>query len=288
MVLSGSENREISIRNNLAAVFNDTESHLKLAKIICDHLVNFQDIRSIALEKVDFTKVHNILDLACGFGYFTHGLKSKVNKDAFIIGIDCHSKYKQLYLDACSNVGIQGNFISEGISAINNLQSNSVDLILCSYALYFFPEYIEQISRVLKDDGTFVVITHVLPHMKEFTQYVKDILYSAGIDCLEPLPYESLIEGFSNKNGEILLSSSFLNIHSIDYTGRLLFNHSDIDSFRDYFKFKRSFFIPCKETDIDDLSAIILERMKNDLLRLKKFEISKNDIIYICEGTRNK
>ena len=282
-----SENREKSIRKNLAKVFHDTESHLKVAKIICDHLVNFQDIRSIALKGVDFTDVRNILDLGCGFGYFTRGLKNKVHPDAVITGIDCHSKYKQLYLDACSDTGIQGKFISDGISAINSFKPKSVDLILCSYALYFFPEYIEQISRILKKNGTFVVITHAQPHMKEFTQYVKDILYNEGFDCREPLPYESLIEGFSNENGEALLSSRFSDINSINYKGRLVFNHGDIDNFRAYFKFKRSFFIPCKETDIGDLSAIILERMKTDINRFKKFEISKNDIIFICEGTRN-
>ena len=285
--MSNSENREISICKNLAEVFIDTDAHIKVAKIICDHLVNFQDIRSIALEKVDFSKVRNILDLGCGFGYFTHGLKDKVHPDANITGIDCHSKYKQLYLNACSEAGIHGKFMGDGISIIESFKPKSVDLILCSYALYFFPGYIEQIARVLKDDGTFLVITHALPHMNEFTQYVKDILFNAGIKCREPLPYESLIRGFSNENGNELLSSSFIEVDNIHYTGRLLFNHNDIESFRDYFRFKRLFFIPCKETDIDDMSAIILERMKNDLKRLKKFEISKNDIIYICKGTRN-
>ncbi len=209
MATTGSENKESLIRKNLAAVFNDTDSHVKVAKIICDHLINFQDIRNIALEDVDFSNVHNILDLGCGFGYFTRGLKDKIHPDTIIKGIDCHSKYKQLYLQACSDTGIHGSFISDGISAINTFEPNSVDLILCSYALYFFPDYIEQISRVLKDDGTFVVITHAMPHMNEFTQYVKDILYSTGIECREPLPYESLIEGFSNENGEKLLIDRF-------------------------------------------------------------------------------
>jgi ubiquinone/menaquinone biosynthesis C-methylase UbiE len=161
--------------------------------------------------------------------------------DAIITGIDCHSKYKQLYLKACSDTGIQGNFISDGISVINSYSPKSIDLILCSYALYYFPEYIEQISRILKEDGIFLVITHAQPHMKEFTRYVKDILYNEGIECREPLPYESLIEGFSNENGENLLSARFLNVQSIKYIGRLLFNHDDIESLTAYFKFKRSF-----------------------------------------------
>ena len=286
-MIPGSENAEKIIRKNLAEVFSDTESHIKVAKIICDHLINFQDIRSMALEKVDFSNVLNILDLGCGYGYFTRGLKGKVHSNTIITGIDCHARNKQLYLNACSETGIQGNFISEGISYIKSIDSKSIDLILCSYALYFFPEYIHEIARVLKDNGTFVVITHAQPHMKEFTQYVKDILYNEGVECQEPLPYESLIQGFSNENGEELLSTDFLNIESINYIGRLVFDYNDIESFVSYFKFKRSFFIPCKETDIEDMSAIILNRINTDLQRFKKFEISKNDIIFICEGTRN-
>lgn len=285
---SDSENNKTMIRKDLAKVFNDTESHLEVAKIICDHLVNFQDIRSIALEKVDFANVRSILDLGCGFGHFTRGLKNKVNSEAVITGIDCHSKYEQLYLQACADTGIKGSFNSEGISVIKSFNSNSVDLIICSYALYFFPEYIKQISRILKNDGCFVVITHAQPHMKEFTQYVKDILYNEGFDCREPLPYESLIESFSNKNGEALLSTEFTDIYSINYKGQLLFDYKDIESFRAYFKFKRSFFIPCKETDIGDMSAIILSRINTDLKRFKKFEISKNDTIFVCQGTLNK
>lgn len=285
--MTSSENKELLIRKNLAEVFNDTESHLKVAKIICDHLVNFKDIRSVALENVDFSNVRNVLDLGCGFGYFTKGLKNKVHPDVVVTGIDCHSKYEKLYLNACSETGIHGNFSSDGISRINTIKPNSVDLILCSYALYFFPDYIEQISRILKKKGTFVVVTHAQPHMKEFTQYVKDILYNEGFDCREPLPYESLIEGFSNKNGEALLSAGFTDIYSINYKGQLLFDYKDIENFRAYFKFKKSFFIPCKETDIDDMSAIILNRMNTDLQKFKKFEISKNDIIFVCEGSRN-
>lgn len=281
--MSDSVNREKSIRKNLAAVFNDTDSHIKVAKIICDHLVNYQDIRNIALESIDFSNVRNILDLGCGFGYFTKGLIHKVRPETNITGIDCHLKYKQLYMKACSEAGLQGNFISSGISAIDAVKPKSVDLILCSYALYFFPDFIEQIACTLKDDGTFVVITHAQPHMKEFTHYVKSILLTEGIECNEPLPYESLIDGFSNENGKTLLSANFLNVKSINYIGRLLFESKDIEDFRDYFKFKRSFFIPCKESDIEELSSIILARMKNDIQRLSKFEISKNDIIYICK-----
>jgi ubiquinone/menaquinone biosynthesis C-methylase UbiE len=280
-------NKDESIRVNLAKVFHDTELHQKVARIICDHLINFQDIRNIALDGISFTNLRSILDLGCGFGYFTRGLKDKIVTNATIIGIDRHSKYRHLYLEACNEAGIKGEFISNGISVIENIPEKSVDLILCSYALYFFPEYIKQISRILKNDGVFVVITHARPHMKEFTQYVKDILYNEGIHCREPLPYESLISGFSNENGQELLSEYFADVKDIIYKGRLLFNDTDFESFKTYFKFKRSFFIPCKETDIDDMSAVIMERMKNDLQRLKKFEISKEDIIFVCRNPQN-
>jgi ubiquinone/menaquinone biosynthesis C-methylase UbiE len=282
-----SDNREKSLRKNLAEVFFDTESHLKVARIILDHLINYKDIRNIALEGIEFSNVRKILDLGCGFGYFTRGLKYKVSTDTKIVGVDCYSKYRDLYLQACAESEIQGDFVGSGIAYINTIASDSIDLILCSYALYFFPDYIDQISRILKPKGIIVAITHARPHMKEFTRYVKDLLYNAGIDCQEPLPYESLIRSFSNENGEELLRAKFEDVTSINYNGQLLFKQDDFESLKTYFEFKRSFFIPCLESDIDKISTIILEKLEIDLKRLEKFEISKNDIIFIGKGPKN-
>jgi len=284
MTIAKEVKNDKSLRKNLAEVYSDSVAHEKVAQIIVNHLTNKQDIRSIPLQEIDFSGVCSILDIGCGFGYFTRGLKGRIQGDVSIMGIDCHKKHEKFYLQTCSSLGLKGNFTDSGISVIEKIESDSVDLILCSYALYFFPEYIHQIARILKKDGYFIVITHSRPHMKEFTHYVKDVLFNEGIHCNEPLPYESLIQNFSNENGMELLSPWFGNIQSINYNGILRFTDSDYGDFCKYFNFKRSFFVPCKMVDLDDMSAIILEKLKTDLNQLGSFKISKEDIIYICKN----
>jgi len=215
-------------------------------------------------------------------GFLPGGLKGKVQKDAEITGVDRHSRNKQLYLNACTDISLKGNFLSEGISTIKSFGKNTFDLAICSYALYFFPDYIEQISRVLKNDGTFVVITHSQPHMAEFTSYVKNILKLEGFDVLNFLPYEDLINNFSNENGRKLLSPWFGNVVSKKVKSSLLFKYNDYVDFEKYFRFKRSFFIPGKEDEKEFLTGLILEKVKNDLEKKGELKISKEDMIFVC------
>lgn len=274
---------EKQIPDELGDVFNDTDSFLAVAKIIQEHLTNKQDIRNIALERLDLSQAKKIIDLGCGFGFFTQGLNGKVHPDAEITGIDRHPKYKQLFLQSCAEAGLRGYFYSKGISFIESFNDCSFDLVICSYALYFFPEYIKQISRLLKKDGVFIVITHSFPHMKEFTSYIKKILHDKGIDFNKRLPYETLIKKFSNENGMELLSPWFHNITGTDIKSTFLFKYNDCESFEKYFRFKRSFFIPGEKSDEDSLANTIFEKVKNDMKKSGELRISKNDVIFTCK-----
>ena len=219
------------IQNDLGDVFCDINTHLEVADIIRKHLTNQLDIREIALNGLNLNNVKKIVDLGCGFGFFTRGLKGKVKNGTEILGIDRHKKNEQHYLRACAETGLNGRFVSNGISEIESLRRKSVDLVICSYALYFFPEYIKQISEIVKDDGCFIAITHSYPHMAEFTSYVKQILKKIGFDTSKQLPYEELINGFSDENGKELLSSAFSNIEFKKVSSSLLFKYEDYSLF---------------------------------------------------------
>lgn len=274
---------EKNLQNNLGNVFCDINTHLEVAGIIRKHLTNPLDIREVALSGLDLGKVKKIVDLGCGFGFFTRGLKGKVKKDAEILGIDRHLKCEQHYLNACLETGLKGRFVSNDISEIKSFKRKSVDLVICSYALYFFPEYIKQISRILKDDGYFVAITHSYPHMLELTRYVKKIFKRIGFKTYEKLPYEELIEGFSDENGKELLSAWFGEITRKKITNSLLFKHDDYNHFEKYFRFKKSFFISGNNADQDKLTEIILEKVKKDMKKQGELKISKEDVIFICK-----
>jgi ubiquinone/menaquinone biosynthesis C-methylase UbiE len=280
--MSSAQNLIKKNSNSLAEVFSNVDLHLSIAKIINKHLINGEDIRELALNNLLLSKKKNIIDLGCGFGFFTRGLKGKVHKNAEITGVDRHSRNKQHYLNACTEACLKGNFLSDSISVIKSFEKNTFDLAICSYALYFFPEYIEHISRSLKKDGTFVVITHAQPHMKEFTSYVKNILEGEGIDAPSSLPYEVLIDNFSNENGFDLLSDWFKNVESIKVKSSLVFNFEDYVDFAKYIRFKRSFFIPGREYEQELLISILLDKIKSDLKKKGELKISKEDIIFVC------
>lgn len=268
--------------SKLADVFYDASSHRLVASIIRDHLTNRRDVRREALNGFDLSGVKTILDLGCGFGFFTEGLQGKVSAQASATGIDRHEKYAKFYADTCQKVGIKSRFSSSGISSINKFRSGEFDLILCSYALYFFPEFIPEIARVIGDDGVFIAITHARPHMKEFTTMVRQALASRKIPYPNALPYESLIDRFCDENGEKLLSPWFRKILKKTYMSEIVFQRVDYEGFEEYFRFKRSFFMPEKEADEEALMEYILKKVKEHLDEKGSLHITRDDAIFIC------
>ena len=277
---------------NLAHVFKDARMHKTIAEIIIAHLSNPVDVRKAALNGPDLSNCKKILDLGCGFGFFTQALKGRIHPKATIKGVDRHSEYKKPYIESCSEAEIKGVFDDAGVESLLKIESNTYDLILCSYALYSFPEYIPHISRILKETGKFVTITHAKPHMKEFTDYVRKVLNKHDIKLIGKLPYEELIDNFSNENGFDLLSPWFQNIKTEKHINSLVFKKKDYLDFSRYFCFKRSFFIPGNYPGADDMCDLLLDAIKQDLMRNKTLRITKDDMIFICsnpskQGTTN-
>jgi len=274
--------------SSLAKVFQDAEKHRVISDIISKHLCNKNDIRAKALNHQDLSGYQNILDLGCGFGFFTEALKGRVHPEAQITGIDKYPEYEWFYLQSCKKAGIKANFISNDITFIEQLNKSSFDLILCSYALYFFPEAIEHISRILKDDGSFIAITHAIPHMREFTTYVRSILKKNGHLFTNDLPYETLISRFSDKNGKEMLQPFFSKINVQEYKGKLAFDSGDHENLISYFNFKHSFFIPEVLDPDNELHKKVASSIKEDLETNEGINITKNDVIFVCSGPTDK
>lgn len=266
----------------LAGVFQDASTHQLVAGIIREHLTNKKDIRQEALNSLDISKARKILDLGCGFGFFTQGLKGRPHPEAEVTGIDQCDEYRDHFLDSAANAGVKGQFVPSGIKSIQRLGSSEYDLVLCSYALYFFPDFIPDIARVLKDDGNLVIITHSCPHMKEFTGLVKEVLTAEGKSHDDLLPYESLINNFCDHNGQSLLSPYFKNIARKEYRSEIIFKKPDFEKFKEYFRFKYPFFIPSSREDEDVMTWKILDKVGELLNRRGSLHITKDDTIFVC------
>ena len=139
----------LSVDPGLCEIFADTAKHKAIREIIYRHSTNKLDVRGYALEGLNLESANEILDLGCGFGFFTLSLKNKVPLNAAVIGIDRISQNRASFLDACRSIGIKGKFNGSGIDSIKTLPSNRFELILCSYALYFFPEIMFQIGALV-------------------------------------------------------------------------------------------------------------------------------------------
>ncbi|MCP3898726.1 MAG: hypothetical protein GY707_03215 [Desulfobacteraceae bacterium] len=141
---------------------------------------------------------------------------------------------------------------------------------------------ISEISRVLKDDGVFITITHSSSSLMEAIDIVKDFLILNNIDTDKLLPVEALINKFSNANGCELLSPWFDSIEQFDFINSLEFSYDDFFQLINYFRFKKSFFIPesliAEKTIVEGIEAKLLSIFESN----KKMVITKDDTIFIC------
>jgi ubiquinone/menaquinone biosynthesis C-methylase UbiE len=276
--------KELLIRKT----FSNTSLHLIAAEIIRKHSTNTADIRSVALDSLDLAQCRSILDIGCGFGFFTEALKGRIHRNATVTGIDIIAGYRDHYLETCKRSGINGLFLSEGLKPIRNFRNSSFDLILCSYALYFFSSIIPDVARILDRNGHFVIITHSLKNMSELVTFLKNSSNEKEPPKEENIKIEEIITEFSSENGEDLLRPWFSKVQRIQYENTLIFKPEDAESLMSYFHFKCPFFISEKSTGSPDVLELFERHIQIFFEKKSEFKINKNDAIFICSDPVNK
>jgi len=273
---------EVLNKKKIRQVFRDVQKHQLIGQLIRRFSTNKDDIRQTALGQVDLSNCQNVLELGCAFGAFTEALQGKLHPAAKITGLDIVPEYEPFFLEACKRAGYAGIFSASGIEQIKKYPARSFDLVICSYALYFFAAMIPEIARVLTKDGFFITITHSVCDMQELVEITKNILKKNGIiNDKQSLPIEILVDRFSAENGGRVLQPFFGEIRTIDYRNKLIFQPQEIDYFLEYFHFKKSFFL--METDnhkkniIDQLVTVL----KDKAIKEKNISMCKDDKIFI-------
>jgi SAM-dependent methyltransferase len=267
--------------NMLSEVFRDTEGHYTSSEIIAAHSSNKEDIREFALRNIDFLHVRQVMDLGCGFGFFTQALKDKISRGSVITGIDCLEEYRRPFISLCKKLGFKGHFFNSGIEALSDFKNGSVDLILSSFSIYFFPEVVEKVASILKKSGTFIVICHYSSHLRELTDLMTEILKSKGYPVSGPLPHDKLIGNFPAEDGKERLSGYFKKIEQRKYLNELIFKTRTINQLVSYIRYKRLFFIP-EEPGDEAINLNIEAEIGKVLKDQKEFRITKNDGVFIC------
>ena len=271
-------------KSRVLKVFTDVRTHRSMASLIRRHSTNRDDVREVALNGLDLGGCRNLLDLGCGFGFFTEALKGRVHPLAVITGVDVIAGYEEAFLDTCKNTGIEGRFFSAGVSLIKKFASQTFDLVLCSYALYFFPDAIAEISRIMAPDGIFVVITHDKNNMKELISVTKDILKKNNILKEERLPLENIISQFSSENGMEVLTPWFGRVTTVDYGNSLVFRPEDGPRIVEYLSFKSPFLLSGTNVEMEWVVNLLSMQFQQPSFLRDGFTISKNDRVFICSS----
>jgi ubiquinone/menaquinone biosynthesis C-methylase UbiE len=276
---------DVPDKKKIRQVFRNVQKHKHIEQLIRQFSSNKDDIRLAALNQVDLTSCRTVLELGCAFGAFTEALKGRLDQEANITGLDIVSEYEPFFLEACRQAGYRGTFSPVGVHSIKKYPAASFDLIICSFALYFFVETIPEIARILKKDGIFIAITHDQCNMQELIFITRKTLKEHKLLANNQLlPIEIILKQFSAENGEKLLSPLFGLIRKFDFKNSLVFQPWEIYFFIDYYQFKSPFFLAGTEAHKKNIIDKLLHKLQDIGAESKVITMCKDDAIFICSN----
>ena len=108
-------------------------------------------------EKLPIQSGQNILDLACGTGFFTHRLAQKVGKHGKVVAVDLSPGMLQCNQENATSQSISNiDFVqSDALSFLSGLSNDSVDGIVCGWGICYMEhgKFLQEIERVVKPKG---------------------------------------------------------------------------------------------------------------------------------------
>lgn len=257
----------------LLTPFADPETHSISRDIIFRRSSNKSDVRSVALEGIDFSRVKSVLDLGCGFGFMAEKVIEKTTPGTDVFGVDACPQNEKAFLSCFKKRGRKAEFLFYKITTSLPFQSDNFDMVVSSYSLYFFPGIIPEVARILKKEGIFIVITHSLTSFSG--------LYEAIGIKREDSDIPGLLSLFSSENGEEKLSGFFGEIEKIVFPNTLSFDERHFNDLVIYAGFKLPLLL--KECNISNLLPDEYKRkLLHSLSEKKEIMINKNDAIFRC------
>ncbi len=103
-----------------------------------------------------------VLDIACGRGALLFPAQKKVGQSGRVIGIDLAEGMVAQTRGDIANLGVENVAVLHMDAEKLQFQAESFDVVLCGFALFFFPNLelaLAEIYRVLKPNGVFAIST---------------------------------------------------------------------------------------------------------------------------------
>src|SRR5512139_606725 len=124
--------------------------HAAISELISRLSSNRTDVRTVALMGLDLTWAHNVLDLGCGFGFMSGKIVEQVGLGTRVVGIDACGENEEMFLRTVEQAGCRAEFYRMDLPDDLPWISESFDLVVASYSLYFFVDLLPEIARVLR------------------------------------------------------------------------------------------------------------------------------------------
>ncbi|NLE74260.1 MAG: methyltransferase domain-containing protein [Actinobacteria bacterium] len=256
--------------NRLLKSYEEPADHKVVSDIIRRHSVNPVDVREHVLANRDLSWASSILDLGCGYGFMAERLASLVAEDAVLLGVDLCGTNRGEFMRRVRMQGRKASFVSMLLHDRLPWETGAFDLIVSSYSLYFFPELVSEIARVLHRRGLFLTLTHTMHSQR-------DLLACFGVSE-DDSPLVRLVSRFSVENAAEVLSSCFGQVEQVDYFNALRFDVDDVDDLAVYLRFK---LLLAGEVSVP--SAILSTTDLAQLLNTRgPVEIRKDDAAFWC------
>jgi SAM-dependent methyltransferase len=233
-------------------------------------------VRDSVLAGLDLSSARAVLDLGCGFGFMTEAIARRVARDALLVGVDACATNEQVYLARVAATGRAPRFVGQRIEHTLDWPDRSFDLVVASFALYFFPDVLPEVTRVLTPDGLFLGVTHTENSCRDLARLVGLPEFDARL--------LGLIRNFSAESGSDLLARWFTRIERVDYENSLVFHAAQEDELRTYLRFKLTLLMPDGKRSGELPTA--LERAAQRLAREGRVVLAKNDVAFRCRQPR--
>lgn len=276
---------------DIKKTYESIQNHIRTKHIILNYSKNAGDIRKVALEGLDLSKVERVLDLGCGYGFFTESLEGLLKKGTLILGMDLiDENNRDSFLTTVEGMGYRGEFIAENASSIKTMGDSSFDLIIASYSLYFFPYLIDEIARILSREGIFIAVTHTEYSLQEVIQMIPRCIEGLGLIPPDEILISRLFRTFSMENGEGQLAPYFEETEKIVFENSLTFPSEKVNDCIEYLEQKKHLLFKDIEASYPERMDDIISSFYRDILAFaqkgERIALTKDDVVFRCHKPR--
>lgn len=277
---------------DIRKTYEEVVWHRRCKDIIQGYALNTRDIRDAALDSLDLRQASAVLDLGCGYGFFTERLAGRLHEQAHVTGIDVIEKNnRESFLHTVRQMGYRGSFVQGSADIIRDVEDGSYDLVITSYSLYFFPHLIPEIARILKRSGLFIAVTHSRESLHEVAGFVSEGMRKTGLVPPDDLKIHELFHSFSLEEGQAKLAVYFEEVEQLVYKNSLLIPLEHFNDFMEYITIKKPLFfkevIEAHPSRVDDVMAAFTRISYDHANKHGNVTLNKDDGIFRCRLPMN-